>query len=142
MKINIHEAAEVLGAEFHGPDEAITAARAIRERAGGDGHAVAVTLGEDGMVGVDFQGGGWRGTLEARGRYPVGCGDSFLAGILVGFEQGSCVGAGRRAGVGGCGRERGVARGRPAGPGARPRARRAGGRQRCVIAAGRVVSAV
>ena len=89
VKINIHEAAEVLGAEFHGPDEAITAARAIRERAGGDGHAVAVTLGEDGMVGVDFQGGGWRGTLEARGRYPVGCGDSFLAGILVGFEQGS-----------------------------------------------------
>ena len=89
VKINIHEAAEVLGAEFHGPAEAIRAARAIRERAGGDGHAVAVTLGEDGMVGVDFEGGGWRGTLDAHGRYPVGCGDSFLAGILVGFEQGS-----------------------------------------------------
>jgi 1-phosphofructokinase family hexose kinase len=89
VKINSQEAAEVLGAEFHGPEQAIRAARAIRERAGGDGHAVAVTLGEDGMVGVDFEGGGWRGTLEARGRYPVGCGDSFLAGILVGFEQGS-----------------------------------------------------
>jgi 1-phosphofructokinase family hexose kinase len=89
VKINSQEAAEALGAEFHGPEEAIRAARAIRERAGGDGHAVAVTLGEDGMVGVDFEGGGWRGTLDARGRYPVGCGDSFLAGILVGFEQGS-----------------------------------------------------
>jgi 1-phosphofructokinase family hexose kinase len=87
VKINVQEAAEVLGAEFHGPAEAIRAARAIRQRAGGDGHAVAITLGEDGMVGVDFAGGCWRGTLEAHGRYPVGCGDSFLAGILVGFEQ-------------------------------------------------------
>src|ERR1700744_146812 len=87
VKINVHEAAEVLGAEFDGPADAIRAARAIRERAGGDGHAVAVTLGEDGMVGVDFEGGGWRGTLRAHGPYPVGCGDSFLAGLLVGFEQ-------------------------------------------------------
>jgi 1-phosphofructokinase family hexose kinase len=87
VKINLQEAQELLGAEFDGPAEAIAAARAVRERAGGDGHAVAVTLGEDGMVGVDFSGGGWRGTLEARGRYPVGCGDSFLAGLLVGFEQ-------------------------------------------------------
>jgi 1-phosphofructokinase family hexose kinase len=87
VKINVHEAGEVLGAEFHGPAEAIRAARAIRQRAGGDGHAVAITLGEDGMVGVDFQGGGWRGTLDAHGSYPVGCGDSFLAGLLVGFEQ-------------------------------------------------------
>jgi fructose-1-phosphate kinase PfkB-like protein len=39
------------------------------------------------MVGVDFAGGAWRGTLEAHGRYPVGSGDSFLAGFLVGFEQ-------------------------------------------------------
>jgi fructose-1-phosphate kinase PfkB-like protein len=85
--VDSREAAEVLGAEFDGPADAIRAARAIRERAGGDGHAVAVTLGEDGMVGVDFEGGGWRGTLRAHGPYPVGCGDSFLAGLLVGFEQ-------------------------------------------------------
>jgi 1-phosphofructokinase family hexose kinase len=87
VKINIQEAGEVLGAEFDGPAQGIRAARAIRERAGGEGHAVAVTLGEDGMVGVDFDGGCWRGTLEAHGLYPVGSGDSFLAGILVGFEQ-------------------------------------------------------
>jgi 1-phosphofructokinase family hexose kinase len=87
VKINIQEAAELLGTECHGPAEAIRAAREIRDRAGGHGHAVAVTLGDDGMVGVDFVGRGWRGTLEARGRYTVGCGDSFLAGILVGFEQ-------------------------------------------------------
>jgi 1-phosphofructokinase family hexose kinase len=87
VKINVHEAAELLGADLRGPDQAAAAARAIRSRAGGDGHAVAITLGEDGMVGVDFEGRSWRGTLDARGRYPVGCGDSFLAGILVGFEQ-------------------------------------------------------
>jgi 1-phosphofructokinase family hexose kinase len=87
VKINVHEAAELLETELHGSEQAVLAARSIRERAGGDGHAVAITLGEDGMVGVDFEGGGWRGALEARGRYPVGCGDSFLAGLLVGFEQ-------------------------------------------------------
>ena len=87
VKINIQEAAELLGASFDVPADAVRAARAVRERAGGDGHAVAITLGEDGMVGVDFEGGCWRGTLEAHGRYSVGCGDSFLAGILVGFEQ-------------------------------------------------------
>jgi 1-phosphofructokinase/tagatose 6-phosphate kinase len=88
VKINIHEAAELLDSELDGPEQAARAARSIRERAGGDGHAAAITLGEDGMVGVDFEGTCWRGTLAARGRYPVGCGDSFLAGLLVGFEQG------------------------------------------------------
>jgi 1-phosphofructokinase family hexose kinase len=88
VKINVHEAAELLAAELHGPEQVVQAARSIRERAGGDGHAVAITLGENGMVGVDFEGGCWRGTLDARGRYPVGCGDTFLAGLLVGFEQG------------------------------------------------------
>ena len=44
VKINVHEAAEVLGAEFHGPAEAIRAARAIRRARGrrrprGRGHA-------------------------------------------------------------------------------------------------------
>ena len=125
MKINIQEAEEVLGVEFDGPAEAIRAARAIRERAGGDGHAVAVTLGEDGMVGVDFEGGGWRGTLEAHGRYPVGSGDSFLAGFLVGFEQEQLVGAGGRAGAGNRGRQRGAAGRRPAGSRAGAGARRA-----------------
>ncbi len=88
VKINIHEAAELLETDLRGTEQAVSAARSIRDRAGGEGHAVAITLGEDGMVGVDFQGSCWRGRLEARGRYPVGCGDSFLAGLLVGFGQG------------------------------------------------------
>ncbi len=87
IKINAHEAAELLCEDVSGPDGAVAAARAIRGRAGGDGHAVAITLGEDGMIGIDFEGHAWRGTLQARGRYPVGCGDTFLAGLLVGFEQ-------------------------------------------------------
>jgi 1-phosphofructokinase family hexose kinase len=87
VKINVHEAGELLGTELRDTEATASAARAIRARAGGDGHAVAITLGEDGMVGVDFEGRCWRGTLDAHGRYPVGCGDSFLAGLLVGFEQ-------------------------------------------------------
>src|ERR1700759_769146 len=63
VKINIHEAAELLGRELRGPEQAVAAARAIRDRAGGAEHAVAITLGEDGMIGVDFDGRGWRGTL-------------------------------------------------------------------------------
>lgn len=97
VKINVHEAAELHGTRLHSAGEAARAAVEIRARAGGDGHAVAVTLGEEGMVGVDFDGRVWSGTLDAHGRYPVGCGDAFLAGLLVGFERG--VGFDRAAAI-------------------------------------------
>ena len=29
----------------------------------------------------------WRGRLAARGRYPVGSGDTFLGGLLVGLDR-------------------------------------------------------
>ena len=63
--------------------QAREAAEAIRARAGGDGHAVVVTLGEQGMVLVDPTGDAWHGAVAARGDYPVGSGDAFLAGLLT-----------------------------------------------------------
>ncbi len=55
--------------------------------AGGDGHAVVVTLGEQGMVLVDPAGDAWHGTVAARGDYPVGSGDAFLAGLLTALHE-------------------------------------------------------
>ena len=132
VKINIHEAGEVLGAEFHGPADAIRAARAIRDRAGGDGHAVAITLGEDGMVGVDFE----RRRLARHARRPrplSGRQRRLVPGGAPGrFRAGELVGAGVRAGARDRGRQRGAAGGRSVGPRAGAGARCARGRQRCV----------
>ena len=89
VKINIQEAEELLGVEFDGPAEVVQAARAIRERAGGDGHAVAVTLGEDGMVGVDFEGGGWRGTWRPTA--------AIRSAVATRFWRGCWSGSSRRA---------------------------------------------
>jgi sugar/nucleoside kinase (ribokinase family) len=55
----------------------------VRDRAGGDGHAAIVTVGEEGMVMIEPGGAGWHGTVTARGDYPVGSGDAFLGGLLT-----------------------------------------------------------
>jgi 1-phosphofructokinase family hexose kinase len=89
VKINIHEAAELLGRSIDSDDEVRRAMEDVRMRAGGDGHAVAITLGERGAVLVDPDGAQWRGWCQARGRYPVGGGDTFLAGLLVGLLRGN-----------------------------------------------------
>lgn len=88
VKINCHEAAELLGRPVAGVDGAALAARELRARAGGDGHAAAVTLGEEGAVLVDPVGEAWHGTVQARGRYPVGSGDAFLGGLLTALSAG------------------------------------------------------
>ncbi len=88
VKINLHEAEEVLGQTIAGPEEALRAASAVRSLAGGDGHAAVVTAGEEGMTMADPEGNLWRGSVAARGRYPVGSGDAFLAGMLVALDQG------------------------------------------------------
>jgi 1-phosphofructokinase family hexose kinase len=89
VKINIHEAVELLGRSIDSDDEVRRALQDVRTRAGGDGHAVAITLGERGAVLVDPDGARWRGWCRARGRYPVGGGDTFLAGLLVGLLRGN-----------------------------------------------------
>jgi 1-phosphofructokinase family hexose kinase len=88
VKINAYEAQELLGWELSTSEAAQRAAREIRKRAGGDGHAAVVTMGEEGMVLADPEGREWRGRLAARGRYPVGSGDAFLAGMLTALERG------------------------------------------------------
>jgi 1-phosphofructokinase family hexose kinase len=84
VKINAGEASELLSAtNIDDIAPAHEAAHAIRARAGGDGHAVVITLGERGMVMLDPDGAAWRGTVTGHGAYPVGSGDAFLAGLLV-----------------------------------------------------------
>ncbi len=88
VKINVHEAAELLGRPIAGVAEAREAAAEIRGRIGGDGHAAVITLGEEGMVLADPDGDIWQGTVAARGDYPVGSGDALLAGLLTALAAG------------------------------------------------------
>ncbi len=88
MKINVHEAEELLGRAVEGIEQAQTAAVEIRSRIGGEGHACVITLGERGMVLVDPAGDAWHGAVAVRGSYPVGSGDAFLAGLLTALSRG------------------------------------------------------
>jgi 1-phosphofructokinase family hexose kinase len=88
VKVNASEAGELLGIQVANEAGAAEAAEALRARAGGDGHAAVVTLGADGVVAVDASRRTLRGTLDARGRYPVASGDSFLAGLVATLDQG------------------------------------------------------
>ena len=88
VKINAHEAEELLGRRVTGVEGAHRATREIRDRAGGDGHAAVVTLGADGAVLVEPDGTALHGRLHVRGRYPVGSGDAFLAGLVSALHRG------------------------------------------------------
>jgi 1-phosphofructokinase family hexose kinase len=88
VKVNAAEAAELLGIEITNEADAREVTEALRARAGGDGHAAVVTLGAEGVVAIDASGRTLRGTLDARGRYPVASGDSFLAGLVATLDRG------------------------------------------------------
>ena len=88
VKVNTHEASELLDIPTVTREDAVTAACELRERAGGVGHAGLVTRGADGVVLADPDGSCWEGRLYVRGRYPVGSGDSFLAGLVVALDRG------------------------------------------------------
>ena len=86
VKVNAHEAAAVTGLRGAGEAAALAAARAIAELTGG---AVVVTRGLDGAIVREDSGASWRiGGPPERGRYPVGSGDSLLAGLAVGLASG------------------------------------------------------
>jgi tagatose 6-phosphate kinase len=86
VRVNAEEAARATGLALNGEAETLMAARALRT--GGAGIAI-VTRGVDGAVLVDEDGEAWRlGPPPERGPYPVGSGDSFLAGFLAGLAGG------------------------------------------------------
>ncbi|MEP7059681.1 MAG: hexose kinase [Actinomycetota bacterium] len=87
VKVNAAEAGGVLGVPTARRDEALAAAQKLRGLAGGEGHAGLVTRGADGVVLAAPDGTLYEGALYVRGRFPVGAGDSFLAGLVVGLER-------------------------------------------------------
>jgi 1-phosphofructokinase family hexose kinase len=89
VKVNASEAAGLLGVPTARRDEALAAAQKLRELAGGDDHAGIVTRGADGVVLAAPDGALFEGVLYVRGRYPVGSGDAFLAGLTVGLDRGA-----------------------------------------------------
>ncbi len=88
VKVNAAEAGGLLQIATDTVEGAIEAATQLRERAGGDGHAGIVTRGADGVVLCAPDGTCWEGRLYVQGRYPVGSGDAFLAGLVVSLEAG------------------------------------------------------
>jgi 1-phosphofructokinase family hexose kinase len=86
VKVNAREAAAAAGTTGSDEPDVLAAARALHARTAG---AVLVTRGPDGAVVIDEAGGAWRvGAPPERGRYPVGSGDSLLAGLLVALGSG------------------------------------------------------
>ena len=88
VKVNAAEAGGLLGIPTSRRDEALTAAQKLRDLAGGDAHAGVVTRGADGVVVAAPDGSLYEGVLYVRGRFPVGSGDAFLAGLVSSLDRG------------------------------------------------------
>ena len=89
VKVNVAEAGGLLGVPTARRDDSLIAASKIRQMAGGDGHAGIVTRGAEGVMLAAPDGTLYEGVLYVRGRYPVGSGDAFLAGLVTALERGS-----------------------------------------------------
>ncbi len=79
VKVNRVEAEEAVGA-----GDLVELAARLRERGA---EVAVVTDGAAGSLGIDA-GGAWRVTPPPVGRYTVGAGDSFLAGLLLALDGG------------------------------------------------------
>jgi 1-phosphofructokinase family hexose kinase len=88
VKVNAAEVGGLLGVPTQRRDDAIAAAIKLRQMAGGDGHAGIVTRGAEGVVLAAPDGTLYEGMLYVRGRYPVGSGDAFLAGLVSSLDRG------------------------------------------------------
>jgi 1-phosphofructokinase family hexose kinase len=88
VKLNAEEASGLLGEPVAEREDALAASAKLRTLAGGDGHAGIVTRGADGVAVAAPDGARYEGVLYERGRYPVGSGDAFLGGLVVGLERG------------------------------------------------------
>jgi 1-phosphofructokinase family hexose kinase len=87
VKVNVAEAGALLGVPTARRDDSLAAASKIRHMAGGDGHAGIVTRGAEGVMLAGPDGTLYEGVLYVRGRYPVGSGDSFLAGLVTALDR-------------------------------------------------------
>jgi 1-phosphofructokinase family hexose kinase len=88
VKVNSAEAGGLLGVPTTRRNDALAAAEKLRDMAGGDGHAGLVTRGAEGVVLATPDGSLYEGRLYVRGRYPVGSGDAFLAGLTTALDRG------------------------------------------------------
>lgn len=88
VKVNVAEASGLLGVPTARREDSLLAASKIRAMAGGDGHAGIVTRGADGVMLAAPDGSLYEGILYVRGRYPVGSGDAFLAGLVTALDRG------------------------------------------------------
>jgi 1-phosphofructokinase len=86
VKVNAAEAAELTGRPAASRSDALSAARTLHEASGG---AAIVTRGAEGAVMVTPDGRGLSAGLTAEGRFPVGSGDAFLAGLVVALDAGA-----------------------------------------------------
>jgi 1-phosphofructokinase family hexose kinase len=89
VKVNVAEAGALLDVPTARRDDSLIAASKLRDLAGGDGHAGIVTRGSHGVMLAAPDGSLFEGVLYVRGRYPVGSGDSFLAGLVTARERGA-----------------------------------------------------
>lgn len=95
VKVNRREAAELLGLAL--ATDGLELATRIRAATGG---RVVITAGADGSVAVENQ-GRWRATWAGEpGRYAVGSGDSYLAGLLTALDGGDPFDAALRLAAG------------------------------------------
>jgi 1-phosphofructokinase family hexose kinase len=88
VKVNVAEAGQLLGVPTARRDDSLAAASKLRAMAGGDGHAGIVTRGAEGVMLAAPDGTLYEGVLYVRGRYPVGSGDAFLAGLVASLDAG------------------------------------------------------
>lgn len=88
VKVNASEASELLGVPTSRRDDALAASAKLRDLAGGHDHAGVVTRGAEGVVLAAPDGSMYEGRLYVRGRYPVGSGDAFLAGLVTALDRG------------------------------------------------------
>jgi len=91
VKLNAAEAGEFLGGQVDSPRSAIAAAHAFRQSGA---ESVIITLGAEGAVAVDPSGAWVAASPHIAALAPVGSGDAFLGGLVLGLSRGmNLVGA-------------------------------------------------
>jgi 1-phosphofructokinase family hexose kinase len=88
VKVNVAEAEETLGASLAARESALAGAVELARLCPQPPRLVVVTRGAEGLVAVDDVGRGWSGRSAGGGRYPVGSGDAFLAGLVTALARG------------------------------------------------------